>query len=78
MQTVSIKHGRARGSTIVEFLSSHGLLSINEKDGSTYSGPNGVSWIDITVTSINSAHRVQDWGVNEEETYSDHNPLADK
>ena len=60
-----------RGATIVESLSSLGL-SVNEKDGPTYSGPNGVSRIDITVTS-NSAHRVKDWGMSEVETHSDDN-----
>jgi hypothetical protein len=40
------------GRMLVEFLSSHGLLTANVKDGPTYSGPTGVSWIDITVTTI--------------------------
>jgi hypothetical protein len=43
-----------KGTTIVEFLISHGHLSVNENDGPIYSGPNGVSWIDITVIAINS------------------------
>jgi hypothetical protein len=69
MQTVSIKHRTALLPTPEE----HGLLSVNAKDGPTLSGPNRVSWIDITVTSINSAYRVQEWGVSEKETHSDHN-----
>ena len=64
------RHQRNNNS---RFLSSHGLLSVNEKDEPAYSGPNGVRWIDITVISINATHRVQDWGVSEEETHSDHN-----
>jgi hypothetical protein len=38
-----------RGRLLVDFLSAHGLLTANEKDGPTYSGPTGSSWIDITV-----------------------------
>jgi hypothetical protein len=48
-----------RGRMLVDFLSSHGLLTANVKDGPTYSGPTGVSWIDITVTPISSAHRIK-------------------
>jgi len=55
-----------RGRLLVDFLSSHGLLTANEKDGPTYSGPIGVSWIDITVTTIDSALRIQNWRVSEE------------
>jgi hypothetical protein len=62
-----------RGRTLVDFLSLHGLLTANVKDFPTYSGPTGVSWIDITVTKINSAHRIQNWRVSEECTLSDHN-----
>jgi hypothetical protein len=49
------------------------LLTANEKDGPTYSGPTGESWIDITVTTVNSAHRIQNWRVSKESTHSDHN-----
>jgi hypothetical protein len=62
-----------RGRVLVDFLAQHGLLTVNEKDGPTYSGPTGESWIDITVTTTNSAHRIQNWRVSEESTYSDHN-----
>ena len=58
---------------LADFLFSHGLLSINEKDGPTYSGPTGNSWIDITVSSIKLAHKIQNWRVSEEITLSDHN-----
>jgi hypothetical protein len=57
----------------VDFLSLHGLITVNEKDSPTYSGPTGESWIDITVTTINSALSVQNWEVSEECTQSDHN-----
>ena len=57
---------------LVDFLSSHGLLSINEMDGPTYSGPTGYSWIDITVSSSELARKIQDWRVREENTLSDH------
>jgi hypothetical protein len=53
-------------------LSIHGLLTANKKDGPTYSGPSGESWIDITVT-INSAHKIRNWRVSEESTQSYHN-----
>ena len=56
----------ARGRNLVEFLSLNGLLTVNEKDGPTYSGPTGDSWIDITVTTINSAHSIQNWKVSED------------
>jgi hypothetical protein len=62
-----------RGRTLVDFLTSHGLLTANEKDGPSYSGPTGVSWIDITVATINFAHKIQNWRVSEECTESDHN-----
>jgi hypothetical protein len=59
----------------VDFLSLHGLITANEKDSPTYSGPTGESWIDITVTTINSALSVQNWEVSEECTQSDHNRI---
>jgi hypothetical protein len=62
-----------RGRLLVDFLTSHSLLKANKKDGPTYSGPTGVSWIDITVTTINSAHKIQNWRVSEECTQADHN-----
>ena len=61
------------GRMLVDFLSSHGLLTANVKDGPMYSGPTGDSRIDITVTTINSAHRIHNWRVSEECTLSDHN-----
>jgi hypothetical protein len=57
----------------VDFLSQHGLLTANEKDGPTYSGPTGESCIDITVTTVNSTHRIQKGTVSEESIRSDHN-----
>jgi len=51
----------------------HGLITANEKDSPTYCGPTGESWIDITVTTINSALSVQNWEVSEECTQSDYN-----
>ena len=54
------------GRLLMDFLSWNGLLTANAKDGSTYSGPTGVSWIDITLTTINSAHRIQNWRFSEE------------
>jgi hypothetical protein len=62
-----------RGRMLVDFLLSHGLLTANMKDGPTYSGPTGVSWIDRTVMTINSAHKIRNWRVSEECTLSDHN-----
>jgi hypothetical protein len=62
-----------RGRMLVDFLSLHGLLTVNEKDGPSYSGPTGDSWIDITVTSIDLAHKIQNWRVSEECTLSDQN-----
>ena len=62
----------SRGRVLVDFFSSHGLLTINEKDGPTYSGPTGESWIDIT-TSIDLAHKIQNWRISEDNTLSDHN-----
>ena len=56
----------ARGRTLVHFLSLRGLVTGNEKVNPTYSGPTGESWIDITVTTINSAHSIQNWRVSEE------------
>ena len=63
----------SRGRMLADFLSSPGLLSVSEKDGPTYSGPTGNSWIDITVSSIKLAHNIQNWRVSEEITLSDHN-----
>jgi hypothetical protein len=51
----------------------HGLIIANEKGSPTYPGPTGESWIDVTVTIINSALSVQNWEVSEECTQSDHN-----
>jgi hypothetical protein len=45
----------------------------NVKNGPTYSGPTGVSWIYITVTTINLAHRIHNSRVSEECNLSDHN-----
>jgi len=53
----------------------HGLITTNEKDSPTYCGPTGESWIDITVTTINSTLSVQNWEVGEECTQSDHNRI---
>ena len=41
-----------RGRILADFLSSHRLLTINEMDGPTYSGPTGESWTDVTAASI--------------------------
>ena len=62
-----------RGRILADFLSSHGVLTINEKDGPTYSGPTGESWIDITAATIDLAHKVLNWRVSEENTLPDHN-----
>jgi len=62
-----------RGRKLADFLSSHGLLTINEKDGPAYSGLTGVSWIDITAATIDLAHKISKWRVSEENTLSDHN-----
>jgi len=62
-----------RGKTLVDILSTHGLITINEKDRPTYSGPTGVSCIDITATTIRSAQNVHNWRVSEECMHSDHN-----
>jgi hypothetical protein len=64
-----------RGRMLVDFLSSHGLLTVNEKDGPTYSGPTGESWIDITASSIDLVHKIQNWRLSEENTLSDHNHI---
>ena len=45
-----------RGRRLVEFLSVYSLTTANGKDGPTFSGPQGESWIDITVASKNMAH----------------------
>ena len=63
----------SRGRVLVDFFSSHGLLTKNEKDGPTYSGPTGESWIDITASSSDLAHKIQNWRFSEENTLSDHN-----
>ena len=63
----------ARGRLLVDFLSRYALVTVNEKDRPTFSGALGESWIDLTVTNTNLAHRVQNWGVSEEVTLSDHN-----
>jgi len=46
---------------------------MNEKDGPTYSGPTGESWIDVTAASIGVTHKILNWRVSEETTLSDHN-----
>jgi len=65
----------SRGRMLANFLSSHGLLSINEKDGPTYSGPTGDSWIDITVSTNELARKIQHWRVSEENKLPDHSPI---
>jgi len=62
-----------RGRIVADFLSSHGLLIINEKDGPTDSGPTGESWIDITAARIDVAHKILNWRVSEETMLSDYN-----
>jgi hypothetical protein len=62
-----------RGRILADFLSSHGLLTMNEKDGPTYSGPTGKSRIYVTAASIGVAHKILNWMVSEETTLSDHN-----
>ena len=63
----------ARGRRMVEFLTEHSLITGNEKDGPTFSGALGESWIDLTITTLHSAHKIQNWNVSDEETQSDHN-----
>ena len=65
-----------RGRRLVEFLSANSLTLANEKDGPTFSSPQGESWIDITVTSKNMAHKIHNWLVSDEETQSDHNLIT--
>jgi hypothetical protein len=55
----------------VDFFSSHGLHTISEKNGPTYSGPTGESWIDITASSTDFAHKIQNWKISEENMLSD-------
>ena len=62
-----------RGRKITEFLTAQSLITVNEKDGPTFAGAQGNSWIDITATTINAAHNIQNWHVSKEETLSDHN-----
>ena len=62
-----------RGRILVDLLSLHRLITANEKDSPTYCGQTGESWIDITVTTINSNLNVQNWEVSEECTQSDRN-----
>jgi hypothetical protein len=62
-----------RGRILVDFLSVQGLITANEKDSPTHCGPTGESWIDVTVTTINSTLSVQNWEVSEECTQSDRN-----
>ena len=64
---------RSRILVLADFLSPHGLLTINEKDGPTYSGPTGESWIDVTAASIEVVHKILNWRTREETTLSDHN-----
>jgi len=56
-------------------LASHGLFTINEKEGPTYSEPTGECWIDITAATIDLAHKILNWRVSEENTLSDHNVI---
>ena len=62
-----------RGTILADFLSSHGLLTINEKDGPTYSGPTGESWLDVTAASVGVAHKILNRRVSEETTLYDRN-----
>ena len=62
-----------RGRILADFLSSHRLLTVNEKDGPTCSGPTGESWLDVTAASIEVVHKILNWRVSEETTLSDHN-----
>ena len=66
-------HIDTRDRALVDFLSLHSLVTASENDGSNFPGALGNSWIHITITTTNSAKRVQNWRISEEETQSDHN-----
>ena len=63
----------SKGKKLTEFISLHSLITVNEKHGPTFSGALGDSWIDITVTTVNIVHKIQNWHVSKEKTQSDHN-----
>jgi hypothetical protein len=69
---MALPQNRQQGQNTSRLLSSHGLLTINEKDGPTYSGPTGESWTHITAATIDLAHKILNWRVSEENTLSDH------
>lgn len=62
-----------RGRKMTEFLTAQSLITVNEKDGPTFSGAQGNSWIDITATTTSAVHNIQNWHISKEETLSDHN-----
>ncbi|KAH7963851.1 hypothetical protein HPB52_023724 [Rhipicephalus sanguineus] len=63
----------ARGSRLIAFAASHGLVVINDPDSiPTYENRYSMSWIDVTLASPSLLVRGHSWCVREDVTHSEH------
>lgn len=63
----------ARGSRLIAFAASHGLVVINDPDSiPTYETKYSMSWIDVTLASPSLLVRGHSWCVREDVTHSEH------
>lgn len=68
------KRSEARGRKIVEWTASDMLCIHNDGITPTYMNGNKISFIDLTITTADIAHRVSGWRVREDlDSMSDHN-----
>ncbi|GBO27514.1 hypothetical protein AVEN_100242-1 [Araneus ventricosus] len=67
-----------RGSLLLEFTLSKGLIVINEENAPppTFDGSTGRSWIDTTIVDAFMLERISKWRVDAEPTGSDHNSIS--
>ena len=68
--------GYERGKAVERFVAQHGLHVLNDPNQpSTFCGPRGNSWIDVTLCTSNMLTHVRSWVVREGWTSSDHNVI---
>ena len=68
--------GHRRGKAVERFIAQHGLHVLNDPNQpSTFCGPRGNSWIDVTLCTSNMLTHVRSWVVREGWTSSEHNVI---
>lgn len=70
------KETNRRGKLLLEFITNHGLIILNEGDIPTFEGPNGNSFIDLTLVNEKFyEHNIIREIDRETELLTDHNPI---